>query len=195
MTAASPSRRRLVAVLALLPVVAACSTTPAPRLYTLAPRPGTPDNRFSGSISVRRAELAKYLDRPEIVRYSDPYQLGMSEYVRWGEGLSDMVTRVLVEDLAQRLPLSQPYASSGPLTLPAPTISIDINIDKFEPDASGAIVLLAQWLPRRERGGGERIRSEQIRVATGSDDPGAQVAAMSDALGQLADRIAGGLAA
>jgi uncharacterized protein len=195
MTAASPSRRRVITMLALLPALGACSTTPAPQLYTLAPRPGTPDNRFSGSVSVRRAELAKYLDRPEIVRYSDPYQLGMSEYVRWGEGLSDMVTRVLVEDLAQRLPLSQPYASSGPLTLPSPTITIDVNIDKFEPDPSGAVVLLAQWVARRERSGGERIRSEQIRVTTGSGDPGAQVAAMSDALGQLADRIAGGLMA
>jgi uncharacterized lipoprotein YmbA len=195
MTASSPSRRRLVTVLALFPVIGACSTTPAPQLYTLAPRPGTPDNRFSGSISVKRAELAKYLDRPEIVRYSDPYRLGMSEYVRWGEGLSDMVTRVLVEDLAQRLPRSQPYASSGPLTVPSPTITIDVNIDKFEPDPSGTVVLLAQWVARRERSGGEQIRSEQIQVPTGSGDPGAQVAAMSDALGQLADRIAGGISA
>jgi uncharacterized lipoprotein YmbA len=195
MTAASPSRRRIFAVLALLPALGACSTTPAPQLYTLAPRPGTPDNRFSGSISVRKAELAKYLDRPEIVRYSDPYQLSMSEYVRWGEGLPDMVTRVLVADLAQRLPRTQPYASSGPLSLPAPTITIDVNIDKFEPDPSGAIVLLAQWVARRERSGGERIRSEEIRVTTGSNDATAQVAAMSDALGQLADRIAGGLSA
>jgi hypothetical protein len=193
MTAASPSRRRVVTVLALLPALGACSTTPAPQLYTLAPRPGTPDNRFAGSISVRKAELAKYLDRPEIVRYSDPYQLSMSEYVRWGEGLPDMVTRVLVEDLAQRLPRSQPYASSGPLSLASPTITIDVNIDKFEPDPSGAIVLLAQWVARGERSGGERIRAEEIRVKTESNAPAAQVAAMSDALGQLADRIASGL--
>ena len=194
MTAPSPSRRRIFAVLALLPALGACSTTPPPKLFTLAPRPGTPDNRFAGAISVRRAELAKYLDRPEIVRYSDPYQLSMSEYVRWGEGLGDMVTRVLVADLAQRLPRSQPYAASGPLTPPSPIVTIDLNIDKFEPDPSGAVVLVAQWMAHRERTG-DRIRFEQIRVAVEANDPTAQVAAMSDALAQLADRIAGGLAA
>jgi uncharacterized lipoprotein YmbA len=194
MTIRPPSRRQVVAVLAVLPVLGACSTTPPPKLYTLAPRPGTPDNRFTGTISVRRVELAKYLDRPEIVRYSDPYQLSMSEYVRWGEGLGDMVTRVLVQDLAQRLPRSQPYAASGPLTLPAPNVTIEINIDRFEPDPSGAVVLAAQWVAHRERSG-DRIQSEQIRVTLGSNDTTAQVAAMSDALGQLADRIASGLAA
>jgi uncharacterized lipoprotein YmbA len=194
MTARSPSRRHIVAALALLPALGACSTTASPRLFTLAPRPGTPDNRFSGTIEVKRAELAKYLDRPEIVRYRDAYELSMSEYVRWGEGLGDMVTRVLVEDLAQRLPRGQAYAASGPLTLPAPTVTIEINIDRFEPDPSGAVVLAAQWVAHRERSG-DRIRSEQIRVAVGSSDTTAQIAAMSDALGQLADRIASGLAA
>jgi uncharacterized protein len=186
------SRRQVVAVLAFLPALGACSTTPPPKLYTLAPRPGTPDNRFTGTISVKRVELAKYLDRPEIVRYSDPYQLSMSEYVRWGEGLGDMVTRVLVQDLAQRLPRSQLYAASGPLALPSPAVTVDVNVDKFEPDPSGAVVLLAQWVGRRERSG-DRLQSEQITVAAGASDATAQVAAMSDALGQLADRIAGSL--
>ena len=192
MTVPPSSRRQVVAVLALLPALAACSTTPPPKLYTLAPRPGTPDSRFSGTISVKRVELAKYLDRPEMVRYSDPYQLSMSEYVRWGEGLGDMVTRVLVQDLAQRLPRSQTYAASGPLTLPSPAVTIEVNVDKFEPDPSGAVVLVAQWVGRRERGG-ERLQSEQITVAAGASDATAQVVAMSDALGRLADRIAGSL--
>lgn len=194
MTTASPSRRRVVAVLALLPALGACSTTPSPKLFTLAPRPSTPNNRFSGTVSVKRVEVAKYLDRPEIIRYSDPYELGMSEYVRWGEGLGDMATRVLVEDLAQRLPRSQTFAASGPLTLSTATITIEVNIDKFEPDPSGAVILSAQWVAHRERSG-DRIQSEQIRVAAGASDTTAQISAMSDALGQLADRIASSLAA
>src|SRR5260370_4626261 len=148
MMARSPSRRHVVAVLALLPALSACAPTPSPRLFTLAPQPGTPDNRFSGTINVKRAELAKYLDRPEIVRYSDHYQLSMSEYVRWGEGLGDMVTRVLVQDLAHRLPRSQLYAASGPLALPSPAVTVEVNVDKFEPNPSGAVVLLAQWVGR-----------------------------------------------
>ena len=193
MTGKLPSRRRLVAILALLPAVAACATPP-PRLFTLAPRPGKPDDRVVATIGVRRVELAKYLDRPEIVRHIDPYQLGMSDYVRWGEGLGDMVTRVLVADLAQRLPRSQLYAAAGPLAPPSPGIVLEVNIDKFEPEPSSAVVLAAQWLAHRERVS-DRIQSEQLRVAMAADNPAAQIAAMSDALAQLADRIAGGLAA
>ncbi len=193
MTAGSPSRRLVIAVLALLPSLGGCST-PSPRLFTLAPRPGVPDDRFSGTISVKRAELAKYLDRPQIVRYSDTYELSLSEYVRWGEGLNDMVTRVLVEDLSQRLPRSQVYAASGPLTMPPPDVTLELDIEKFETDPSGAVVLLAKWLAHRERRG-DQLRSSHIQVVTSSADAASEVAAMSDALGQLANEIAVGVSA
>jgi uncharacterized protein len=194
MSAASPSRRLVVVALGLLSALGGCSASPPPKLYTLAPRPAaTPDPGSAKTISVKHVEIAKYLERPQIVRYADPYQMTASEFDRWGEELGDMVTRVLVENLSQRLPGSQVYAATGPLTLARSEITIEINVDKFDVDPGGAVVLVAQWVVH----GGKRsdkLHSENIRAATASSDTRDQVAAMSDALGQLASQIAAGLA-
>jgi uncharacterized protein len=193
MTPASPSRRRVLVGCGLL-LLAACSTTPPPRLFTLAPRPATPSRSFAAAIAVRRVQLPKYLDRLQIVSYRDPYELQYSEFFIWGENLSDMTTRVLAENLSERLPHSQVYLSAGSFADATADMTLQISIDKFDPDPAGVVVLSAQWAAHRQ-GYPDQIRSEQIRVTPGSKDPTGQVAAMSDALGQLADRIVAGLPA
>jgi uncharacterized protein len=194
MSAASPSRRLVVAALGLLPTLGGCSTSTPAKLYTLAARPATTDPASAKTISVKHVEIAKYVERPQIVRYVDPYQMSASEFDRWGEDLGDMVTRILVENLSQRLPGSQVYAATGPLTLSRSDITLEVNVDKFDADSGGAVVLVAQWVVH----GGKRsdkLHSENIRIATASTGTTDQVAAMSDALGQLASQIAAGIAA
>jgi len=192
MTGALKHRRQLIVGCGLLLLLASCDTTPPPRLFTLAARPATLNRPLATTIAVKRVEMAKYLDRPQIVSYRDPYELVFSEFVIWAENLSDMTTRVLVENLAQRLPQSQLFLSAGSFADTTAGMTLEISIDKFDPDPAGVVVLTAQWVAHQE-GQPDRIRSEQIRVTPGSKDPTGQVAAMSDALGQLADRIAAGL--
>jgi uncharacterized protein len=175
-------------------LLAACSSTPPPRLFTLAPRPATPSRPVAATIAVRRVQLPKYLERLQIVSYRDPYELQYSEFVVWGENLSDMTTRVLAANLTERLPKSQVYLSAGSFADATADITLETSIDKFDPDPAGIVVLSAQWAAHRQ-GYPDRIRSEQIRVTPSSKDPTGQVAAMSDALGQLADRIVAGLPA
>ncbi len=192
MTGRFPSRRWVVGALFALPALAGCSTSPPPKLYTLASRPAAPVNRAAASVGVKQVEVAKYLDRPQIVRYTDPYQLSALEFDRWGEGPSDMVTRVLIENLAQRLPGSHVYAVSGPFTLPSADVTIEVNIDRFDADAGGAVILAAQWVVHNGKKK-DQFRSQEVRVMPTSGDTAGQVAAMSDALGQLATQIATGL--
>ena len=194
MTPRSISHGLILATLVLLPALAGCSTTPPPRLFTLAPQPAAPAGQLARIISVKRVAIAKYLDRLQIVRYRDSYELSYSEFTLWGEGLGDMVTRVLVEDLSTRLPRSQVYAASGPLTAATPDITVEVNIDRFDTDPGGTVVLAAQWIAHRQ-GKSDQIRSERIEVAPASGDATGQVAAMSDTLGQFAGRIATGLSA
>src|SRR5215472_11364926 len=192
MTQASTSRRRVIVGSGLLLLLARCGTTPSPRLFTLAPRPATPTRPFAATIAVKHVEMAKYLDRPQIVSYRDPYELQFSEFVIWGENLSDMTTRVLAADLSERLPQSQVYLSAGSFADATADIIVETSIDKFDPDPQGVVVLAAQWAAQRQ-GHPAQIRSEQIRVTPSTNDPPGQVAAMSDAVGQLADRIVAGL--
>jgi uncharacterized protein len=194
MTTHAPSRRHFLGVLFLLPAVAGCTDPPPAKLYTLAPRPATPAHRPPATVSVAQVAAAKYLDRPEMVRYSGAYELNASEYERWGEGMSEMVTRVLVENLTQRLPGSQVYAASGPLTLPSAEFAVELYVDKFDADASGTVVLVAQWVVHDGKSRSQ-FRAQEIRVVPPSSDTAGQVAAMSDALGQLSSQIAAAIAA
>jgi uncharacterized lipoprotein YmbA len=204
-----PSRRRILSALALLPALVRCQDSPPSRFYTLAPRPAAgPAGKISRTVVVQRVEVAKYLDRPQIVRLGSSYELSFAEFERWGEGLGDMVTRVLVADLAERLPDCDIYAAGGPLTLPSADKTVEVNIVKFEPDPAGTVVLVAQWAIHGHASSAG-FRTQEFRVAAassgstdGSARPGGgtggdavgQVAAMSDALGQLASAIAKGLA-
>jgi uncharacterized lipoprotein YmbA len=190
MSLESPTRRRLCLGIALLPTVAGCTSPPA-RTYTLVPRDPAQPVRSSAVVGVKSVELAKYLDRPQIVRYGDVYELNLAEYERWGENMRDMVMRVLVEDLSLRLPGGQVFADSGVLPLRADT-TLDVDISRFDADPDGKVILAARWAVQRQ---GRRpvLRSDRISVPSNPTDTPALVAAMSDALGQLADRIASAL--
>lgn len=194
MTSASLPGRLIVSALVMLPALGGCQGSPSAKFYTLASRPGPlPAASFSKTITVKRVEVAKYLDRPQIVRHYNPYGLSLAEFDRWGEGLGDMVTRVLVENLTQRLPRSQIYAATSPLTSPTADMTVEVNIDSFEPDSGGAVILAAQWVVHYPNGSA-RFRSQRIRVEpTGGAPKGDatnQIVAMSDALGDLATDIA-----
>ena len=112
--------------LGLVAILAGCVTSPPTQLYTLAPQPAASGSsappraqRSSETIAVKPVALPKYLDRPQVVRFRAPYELTAADYERWAENLDDIVTRVLIADLAARLPRSNVVASSGPLTMPA----------------------------------------------------------------------------
>src|SRR5262249_5696017 len=158
---------------ALTPFLFACAETAPPRFFTLAARPPAtgstnPPKRAATTVMVKSVEIAKYLDRPQIVRYADPYELKLFEFERWGEGMRDMVTRVLVENLSMRLPGGQVFAGSGPLSMRADT-TVETDISRFDAGPDGAVVLATQWAVQRE-GKRARLQGKPIRVPTSSPD-------------------------
>jgi hypothetical protein len=193
MTVAGLSRRRFVAGSGLLALLGACNTSPAPRLFTIAARPASSPFPASMKVVVKVVEVGKYLDRPEIVRYSDAYELQVAPLERWGESMRDMTTRVLIENLSLRLPKSQVVAEFSPVIL-TPDATVAVVISRFDADQTGKIVLDASWAVQR---GVQRaaVRQERIRIQPASTSVTDLVAAMSDALGQLSDHIAQGIAA
>jgi uncharacterized protein len=184
-----PTRRFVIAGAALL---AACRAAP-PRLYTLVARPGVVIDRKLPLVAVRSVQIAKYLDRPQIVRHKTDFEFTTSDFDEWAEGLDDMATRVLIEDLALRLPQT-PLARTDGVLAPATGTLVAVEIDRFDPDPDGTAVLEVRWLIRRDDKEGD-VRSERIAEPASADDYTALVSAMSDCLGQLADRIATALSA
>ena len=182
------SRRGLLG-LALAGGAAAC-TSPEPGYFTLAAVPGAPRRGGPAQVELRRPGLAGYLDRPEIVRSSSPYSLRVTGSERWGEPLGDLIARILAEDLAARLPGSSVFTSAGSITAEADA-TVEMDIQRFDADPSGQVVLLAQVAVSRGRTRASAA-TRVVRLAVQPAGPGTAslVAAMSAALGQLADALA-----
>jgi uncharacterized lipoprotein YmbA len=189
MTIGNPSRRRLIAGLGLLAAFEGCTTSPNSRFFTLAPQPAAAAAaRSPATVAVKPVELAKYLNRPQIVRHSDAYELQIADIERWGEEMRDMVTRVLIENLSLRLPASQVVGTSGSLTIRA-DVTVEVDISRFDADQDGKVFLDARSAVQRD-GRRPSLWSDRITVQPASPSVPDLVAAMSDALSQLSDHIA-----
>lgn len=181
-------RRRFALGLVVLAAVAACSS-PNPRLYTIAPVPGAAAQGAPPVILLRDIGLARYLERAQIVRSSEDYRLDVQANDWWGEPLGAMLGRVLVAELGQRLPGSIVYSENGAVTTP-PDVTIELNIQRLDADSAGQVVLVAQaglvWHGRLV----PVTRGFRFAISPGGASLGAEVAAMSAAVGQLADALA-----
>ena len=179
--------------MALLVLAVAGCTSADPAQYTLRAVPGQPAPGGPAAVKVARPGLAGYLDRPEIVRDSSSSRLQLKSGERWGEPLGDMFGRVLALDLAQRLPGSSVFTEAGTISVDA-SATVELDIQRFDLDPSGTVVLLAQVAVERGRSH-DSSGTRSIQVTAQPRGPGTPelVFAMSDALGQMADQVAAAL--
>lgn len=173
--------------------VAACGTSPDPTLYTLTARAGPVQQTRALAVELRRIGLAGYLDRSAIVRATVQNRLRVADFDRWGEPLGRMIERVLTENLVERLPNASVFSEAGAIST-RPDLVLEIDIQRFDPDANGTLILLAQLALRRD---GTNATATTLRLTRPIPDATveAQVAAMSDLLGDLADKVATAIAA
>ncbi|PWC78899.1 hypothetical protein TSH64_33140 [Azospirillum sp. TSH64] len=180
-------------------VLAACQSTPDSRLYTLAviPPAGTaqPAATMPRTLALGSLDLPMLIDRPQIVRRIDGNRVEALEYDRWAEPLADGLRSTLAGDLAARLPGTTMLPVAGS-TVAENTPVLAVTVLRFDADASGRVVLDAQWtLSPGSGAGGRKIgpTRETVEVPEAGADPDAQVRKMSQAVATLADRIAAGL--
>jgi uncharacterized lipoprotein YmbA len=177
-----------LAALALAATLLSCSS-PDPVLYTIATAPGTVQAGGPRVVLVQQIAVAHFLERSQIVRSSENYRLDVMSNDWWGEPLPAMLNRVLVEELGQRLPQSTVIADNGAVSA-RPDATVEVNIQRLDEDAAGNLVLQAQVAVRATGQAQPRLRS--FRFALPPPGPGVpgEVAAISSALGRLADGIA-----
>ena len=182
-----------LAALAVSATLAACSS-PNPVLYTVAPAQGSAHTGAAKVIAIQQISLPRYLERSEIIRSSENYRLDVMANDWWGEPLGAMLTRILVEELSQRLPQSTVFRESGAVTA-SPDATIELNIQRLDEDASGNLVLQAQASVNFKGQRPPALRSFRSVVTPPAADTPGEVAAISTAVGQLADGLASMLVA
>lgn len=78
-----------------------------PNFYTLTPVSEKSISDKQLSIGINRVQVARYLDRPQIVtQQEDTTEVSLSEMNRWMEPLSGLIARTLTADLEKALPNS-----------------------------------------------------------------------------------------
>jgi uncharacterized protein len=181
------SRRSALVALAALP--ASCGS-PNPTLYVLAMMPGSARSGAPRIIQLRALSVPHYLERSQIVRSSEGYRMDVLSNQWWGEPLDSMITRILVQELNQRLPGSTVYGDNGAISTP-PDATVEINLQRFDLDHDGAVLLAAQVAVEGKR---PATRSVALTLPPVDATTHALVGAMSAAVAQLADTIAALLA-
>src|SRR5271168_1169457 len=171
-----------------LAVLAACSS-PSPVLYTIAPIPGTPQSGGPKVVALQQISTARYLERSQIVRSSENYRLEVMSNDWWGEPLGAMLSRVLIEELGQRLPQSTVIADNGAVSA-RPDATLELNIQRLDEDAAGNLILQAQAAVRFTGQNQPALRSFRFSVTPPAPGVPGEVAAISAAVGRLADAIA-----
>jgi uncharacterized lipoprotein YmbA len=175
---------------ALLVAALAGCASPNPDFYTLQPVAGPVVTTATQIVELRRPGLAGYLDRPDIVLKSADYQLHVNSQMRWAEPIGDMIGRVLVQDIGQRLPGSTVFGQSGAITAD-PTLRVEVDVQRFDQGGDGSVTLSAEIAV--EMGMTHkplRTRTVVLQAPAGGAGAANLAATMSTLLGQLADGIA-----
>lgn len=179
---------RRVFTMSAVGLLASCAS-PSPALYTLDPPPGAVRRGGPKTVELRTVGIARYLERSQIVRSSENYRLDVLPNDWWGEPLDAMLGRVLSQALSQRLGGALVYVENGAISA-EPGATVQINVRRMDQTSSGAVVLVAQYAIQRKA---PETREVTLPVPARGSAPADLVAAMSVAIGQLADRIAAGL--
>jgi uncharacterized protein len=182
--------------LGMLVLFAGCvdigSQTAPSRFYVLsATDPTTAPSPSGLSLLVGPVTLPRYLDRPQIVTRSNPNQLELAEYDRWGGRLDDNFARVLSQDISVHLNTSR-VALFPRDQRSSDAVQISVDVSRFEKvGAHSDVELDAQWsISPPDRGAKPVIGTSRIRVRPSGDSFPEIVAAMSSAVDKLAQEIA-----
>jgi hypothetical protein len=177
-------------------LLAGCGSSPPVQFFELdAVHPTTaPPHGDSIPIQVIVVHIPPTLDRQEMVRETASTRLAVSDQHRWAAPLGAMATRVLTQDLAERLPAGMVIFPQEPAPPRVDDLVVDILV--FDSGPTGSIAFDGSWslVPN---GSDTPLVSRQLhlRHAAAVADYAAQARAMSDVIGTLADSIVAGLPA
>lgn len=189
----------LATVLSAAAVFPVSGCSPATRYYTLsqsgeAPTIQVPPVASVGLVGVGPVELPDYVDRPQIVVRTSANTVDQATFDQWGGNLDGMLHRVLVDDLALRLPAAHfvQFPQSGDLPF---DLRVPVTISQFDISQSGEAVLAARWQVRgKSVPDGVVVGQTLARTQAEGESFQQKVAALSAALGILADEISAALA-
>jgi len=176
-------------------LVGGCASQPS-RFYLLSALANTEtaspgaSGQQGPTIGVGPVTLPRYVDRPQIVTRTSPYEIKLAEFDRWAEALDSNFTRVLAENLSILLPTARVVMSPWPRATPI-DYQITVDVTHFLSQVGGDSLLIADWTLFKGEGQ-DALTSGRSRFSAspGGQDYAAMVAAMSQTVASLSREIA-----
>jgi uncharacterized lipoprotein YmbA len=154
---------------------------------------GTAAGSWDVALGLGPVAIPAYLDRPQLVSRVGPNELKLAADARWAEPLREGIARTLRQDLATASGARQVALYPWPITTRV-DLAVGVDILRFEPDARGAVELAARWTIRETAHGHVlAVHDSHVTEPVEGAGNGAEVAALSRALAELAREIAAGL--
>ncbi len=192
-------RSVILSVLVLI-MFSACSSSPPVRYFSLNPIDAEfkqdPDDAVMLGLGPIR--MPDYLNRSQLVWRSANAEMRVDEFSRWSEPLTKSLLRTVSTDVDNLLQgvvvVVFPYE---PIVRDQVDYRLVGDVNRFDADSTGRIVLEVQWgIADVEGGVVVPVRRNRYQAQSSiADDPGAVVAAMNDALAQFSRDIASKLEA
>jgi uncharacterized protein len=142
------------------------------------------------TIGVGPVTLPRYVDRPQIVTRTSPYEIKVAEFDRWAEALDANFSRVLADNLSALLPTARVIMSPWPRAIPI-DYQVTVDVTHFLSQIGGDSLLIADWTLFKGEGQ-DALTSGRSRFSAspGGQDYAAIVAAMSQTVASLSREIA-----
>lgn len=168
--------------------LAGCAGKPTTYL-TLSPVPGPARVAAGAPLAVSRIDIPPAIDRSGFTTATGPATLSVAGDTKWAGPVGVMGQIALARDLADRLSGVQVLMPGDPLPAGGAR-QVQVNIQTFLADGSGAVTLDADWAITGSDGAAVQQQGRFDVTLQGGTKPAEEAATMSRALGELADRIA-----
>lgn len=184
-------KKNIFLILSMLVFLTAGCASPRPsQFYTLSPSvitavPGAPAKY---SVAVGPVTVPAAVDRPQIVVWTGPNEVFISEFDRWASPLKGDIARVVADNLMALLGTRQVAVFSQSAAAEA-SCQVMIDIVHFESEPRRAATLDALWMVISRKDGQSRGRTTVTEPVQGGGYA-ELAAAHSRAIGRLSADIA-----
>ncbi|MDR2982863.1 MAG: PqiC family protein [Puniceicoccales bacterium] len=143
------------------------------------------------ALSVSRVQIPAYLDRTEIVLRPEANRLAVRDTELWLEPLGKACTRVFSQDLAAQLGTER-LAMEPSLDIYRDALQVQVSILQLDGALGNEITLRARWRVATYADGQTLIvKDSEIKVPVSLANYASYVSGLSQALGKLAEEVAG----
>jgi uncharacterized lipoprotein YmbA len=183
---------RTAALVVAAMTLTGCHSLPALHYYALdAVTPTTPPAPpgFANLLHIRHLSVPHEMDHLGLTHHMGPTQLAISDVDQWSAPLTDLIQGTLTRDLGTRLGFDHVIAPDAlPAAVGNTVAALDLDFVSLAADDACAIETQVNWMlsvpGSAPRGGTMHL------MAPGGSCPAGLPAALSAALGELADQLA-----